>query len=893
MTYPPLFRGQIIIAPIIVTELARQGAGVVYLNIFHKDVIAFLSTKKENADEKIRVKTLSLGLVVPDKFYELVAKGKHMYLFSPYDIEKEYGVVMSEFDITENYDDLVSNPRIRKDKINARELENEISKLIQESGYPFIINIDTANKENPVDGKIKMSNLCVTGDTELLTDKGYIRADELYKTQEELNVVIDNRTKHLNSDEKGISLVSAIPMQLTAKQADVYEIKTKQGFTIKSTEWHKYYVQKEEGEIVKIPMTDLEVGDKLLVQSDEGSFGNNHDVEVAYLMGLITGDGTLSKNKNGISTARIVLHGDKSKIKNVVEEYTENVIKNYELQEVKHNASLSPKFNVKEQDGREFISMDSGLLGRILDEHFNFTKENKLEIPQYIKNGTKEVQSAYLSGLYQMDGTVNVNKKALAMTVELSTISEILAKDIQKILLNLGIYSTIYEREAHVAMLPDSNREYVETKCRKLYKISIQDRKAREKFLSSVTLKDEDIEKAEDFNSILSEKSRNPKHKYTAEISSIEFYGVEDVYDTTQEDYHSLIFNGVVTGNCTEILQVQKPSVINNDQSHAELGVDVSCNLGSTNVANLMKSEDFGGSVKTMFRALTQVADSSNIDVVPTVKNANDKYHSVGLGAMNLAGYLAKNKIMYDSDLAIEFTGIYFMLLNYWTLVASNEIARERKQKFYEFEKSEYANGKYFERYMPRVKVYEDLSNEAKQLFKDVEIPTKDDWKQLQKDIEKDGLYTSYRLAVAPTGSIAYINESTASIHPIVQKIEKRSEGKRGDIFYPAPYIDEGALPYYVSAYKIDQRRLIDLYAEAQKHVDQALSMTLFMDSEDGHELYEWKKDSSKRDKTTTRDINILRNYAWAKDIKSIYYVRTFTADKESSSVNECESCSI
>lgn len=139
---------------------ARQGAGVTYLNIFHKDIIKFLSTKKENADEKIRVKTLSLGVVVPDKFYELIAKGETMYLFSPYDIKKEYGINMSDMDITEMYDELVENKNIKKDKIFARDLEEEISKLIQESGYPYIINIDTANAENSVHGRIKMSNLC-------------------------------------------------------------------------------------------------------------------------------------------------------------------------------------------------------------------------------------------------------------------------------------------------------------------------------------------------------------------------------------------------------------------------------------------------------------------------------------------------------------------------------------------------------------------------------------------------------------------------------------------------------------------------------------------------------------------------------------------------------------
>ncbi|NSX80469.1 ribonucleotide-diphosphate reductase subunit alpha, partial [Streptococcus pyogenes] len=135
----------------------RQGAGVVYLNVFHPDIIAFLSTKKENADEKVRVKTLSLGITVPDKFYELARKNEDMYLFSPYNVEKEYGIPFNYLDITNMYDELVANPKITKTKIKARDLETEISKLQQESGYPYIINIDTANKANPINGKIIMS----------------------------------------------------------------------------------------------------------------------------------------------------------------------------------------------------------------------------------------------------------------------------------------------------------------------------------------------------------------------------------------------------------------------------------------------------------------------------------------------------------------------------------------------------------------------------------------------------------------------------------------------------------------------------------------------------------------------------------------------------------------
>lgn len=480
---------------------ARDGAGVVYLNIFHMDVIDFLSVRKENADEKARIKTLSLGLVVPDKYYELVKKDAYMYLFSPHDVQREYGVPFAYVDITAEYDKLVDNKNIRKTKIRARELETEISNLQNESGYPYIINIDHANKANPVNGKILMSNLC------------------------------------------------------------------------------------------------------------------------------------------------------------------------------------------------------------------------------------------------------------------------------------------------------------------------------------------------------------------------------------------------------TEIFQVMDNSIIDDEQSYIHLGHDVSCNLGSTNVVNLMNSPDFGKSVRTMLRALTYVSDESSIDVVPSIKRGNDMYHSVGLGAMNLHGYFAKNKIHYGSPESIEFTDVYFMLLNYWTLVESNHIAKERGQSFYEFHKSKYADGSYFDQYTrEEFRFKYDI---VRQLFDTIFIPTRADWEALKQSVIKYGLYHGYRLAVAPTGSISYVGESTSSIHPIVQRIEERQEGKRGKVYYPAPYLSDETLPYYTSAYDMDARKMIDIYAVAQKHVDQGLSMTLFLRSEFPEEMYEWKIGTQYPTTKTTRDLSILRNYAWQKGLKSVYYVRTYTDSGNEIGSNYCESCSI
>ena len=478
----------------------RQGAGVVYLSIFHPDIMEFLSTKKENADEKIRVKTLSLGVTVPDKFYELVKKGLPMYTFDPYFVEKYYGKPFVEVDITKEFDNMVANPAIRKHQLDARTVEQELSKLQQESGYPYVINVDTANRANPVDGIISMSNLC------------------------------------------------------------------------------------------------------------------------------------------------------------------------------------------------------------------------------------------------------------------------------------------------------------------------------------------------------------------------------------------------------SEILQVQTASEINDDQAYKILGTDVACNLGSTNVMNMMKAGSaFGHSIESMVRALTFISETSNLDTVPTVRRGNDEMHAIGLGAMGLHSFLANHHIHYDSKEAVEFTSVYFMLINYYTLVASHKLAVEKGETFKNFDKSAYADGSYFDKYLTH-DYFAVTSEKVQALFEGIDVPSLEDWAALKAAVTADGLYNAYRMAVAPNGSISYINDCSSSIHPIVNRIEERQEKKVGKIYYPEAGLSTDTIPYYKSAYDTDMRAVIDVYAAATEHVDQGLSLTLFMRSTLPEGLYEWKLTTNKM---TTRDLSILRNYAYKKGIKTIYYVRTFTDDEDEVGANQCESCVI
>ncbi|MDV2427198.1 MULTISPECIES: class 1b ribonucleoside-diphosphate reductase subunit alpha [Corynebacterium] len=464
---------------------ARQGAGAVYLNAHHPDIMNFLDTKRENADEKIRIKTLSLGIVVPDITFELAKRNDDMYLFSPYDVERVYGKAFGDISVTEHYEEMVEDPRIRKKKINARHFFQTVAELQFESGYPYIMFEDTVNRANPV-----------------------------------------------------------------------------------KTSW--------------INMSNL----------------------------------------------------------------------------------------------------------------------------------------------------------------------------------------------------------------------------------------------------------------------------------------------------CSEILQVNSASEFNADLTYEELGSDISCNLGSLNIAMTMDSPDFANTVETAIRGLTAVADKTSIDSVPSVRRGNDESHAIGLGQMNLHGYLGREHIEYGSEEGLDFTNAYFAAILYAALRASNKIARERGKYFTEFPQSEYASGEFFDRYDPEE--FKPKTKKVQELFdaSSIHTPSAQDWEDLKQDVAKYGLYNRNLQAVPPTGSISYINNSTSSIHPIASKIEIRKEGKIGRVYYPAPHMDNDNLEYFKDSYEIGYEKIVDTYAVATKYVDQGLSLTLFF-----------------KDTATTREVNRAQIYAWRKGIKTLYYIRLRQMALEGTEVEGCVSC--
>ena len=327
---------------------------------------------------------------------------------------------------------------------------------------------------------------------------------------------------------------------------------------------------------------------------------------------------------------------------------------------------------------------------------------------------------------------------------------------------------------------------------------------------------------------------------------------------------------------CSEILQVNSASTFDENLDYAHTGHDISCNLGSLNIALAMDSADFGLTVETAIRGLTAVSDMSHIRSVPSVEAGNAASHAIGLGQMNLHGYLAREGIAYGSPEGLDFTNLYFYTVTWHALHTSMKLARERNQRFAGFADSRYASGEYFRQYLEND--WQPKTEKVRALFAlaGITLPTREMWQQLREDVMQHGIYNQNLQAVPPTGSISYINHATSSIHPIVSKIEIRKEGKTGRVYYPAPFMTNDNLALYQDAYEIGPEKIIDTYAEATKHVDQGLSLTLFFP-----------------DTATTRDINKAQIYAWKKGIKTLYYIRLRQLALEGTEIEGCVSCAL
>lgn len=807
----------------------RNGSGVVHLSIFHNDIEEFINSKKVNADEKLRLKTLSTAIIIPDKFMEILKDNntRYYYTFYPKNVYDITGIELDNMDMNEWYDKLVENKDIRKTQRDKLKLVQEIIKSQKESGYSYIIFIDTMNKEHNLKqiGRINMSNLCVSYDTKILTKEyGYI----------EIGSIKNQLVNVWNGEQWSETIIKK-----TGENQKLFEISLDSKKTVKVTGYHKFYIQigskyRKDGCVVEKRTRDLNIGDRLIkyklpiVRDDN----NLKKLSLAYENGIFSADGYVKKHIKGYKYNCIRLYNEKKSLLKYINNYTSKFEYNY--------SNSIELFNIK------------GL-------------KDKFFVPKGYDN--KSVME-WFSGLCDGDGNVDKSKSG-NLSLEISSINLNFLKEINLLLQEFGVHSKI--RISSYPSIKKLKDNYIKSKV--CYKLKITHR-----YLNKLIDYGFNPHRLKVYYKNIKDKD---KTSYEKIIKIKELEGLHDTYCFTEPLRNMGMFNGMLLGNCTEIAQLNSPNKFSNNiyDGTNEYGYDIQCVLSSLNLVNLFEcetDEQRRNVIISSMKFLSNVSDLSNIESVPSVNKSRDDFHSVGLGTMGLHTLFVKLGIEYESEEAKDLTNLLFMYIRYYSLYGSMLIAKERG-KFKYFEKSEYANGKALEKYINGYIKLQPITDKVKEIFENVDIhlPTKEDWINLDLDIRKYGLYNAYQLTQAPNQSSAYLMETSPNVLPVSSEVEVRDYGYLQTI-YPMPFLTNENKHLYKSAYDIDQKKMLDLIKVIQEHIDQAISTTINIKSS-----------------TSMKEHLGIIIYAWKIGIKSLYYWRTqkqsIMADKEP----VCESCSV
>ena len=524
----------------------RRGAQMGTFDVRHPDVLEFIRAKRENG----RLRQFNLSLLITEQFMEAVKADTDWELVFPLQAAevKQDGVDLEDRSQVIWLDWPTHTGMVVNDKgqvackiyrtIKARRLWDMIMASTYDYAEPGFVLIDKVNRENNnwFTEVIRATNPCVTADTRLHTQFGMVPIGELYRAGVALEVTVDRRA--LGSGDRGTETRAAVPAFMTAGEADVYRVVTKAGYEIKATEWHDFYTTRG-----KIKLRDLQPGDELLVQSGKGQFGTEGSEALGQLIGLITGDGHFTNHGKDTQVAVLSLWGADRVLADGLATYINTLIadlsrngRRYQVQPV-----AVPE--------RNLLMLTSAMLARYL-ENLSFTGDTKFQVPEVVWRGTEACVKGYLRGLFQADGTVNVSVKSQTCSIRLASSHRQLLQDVQMLLANLGILGRIHQRrKERRRLLPDGKGGHRLFDCQADYEL-ILDGESRDRFMGEVGFLNE--AKGARYFEWVQDKVPRKRQRFTTEISEIVHVGREAVFDTTQADHNTVIFNGLVTGQCGE-----------------------------------------------------------------------------------------------------------------------------------------------------------------------------------------------------------------------------------------------------------------------------------------------------------------------------------------------------
>ena len=740
-----------------VSQAGRRGALMLTLRVDHPDIEKFITIK--NDQDRVKVQHANISVLITHEFMEAVLGDKD------FDLHWEGKVFKT---------------------VKARQLWDKIIKSAYDSAEPGLIFWDTMREYHNVEyaNPLSSTNPCVTADTRLHTQFGMVTVGDLWNSGEPLEVTVDKRA--LESGPRGVDVRPAVPVFMTSSSADVYRVETEAGYEIKATSWHKFFTGRG-----KVRLEDLRVGDELLIQSGRGQFGEQGSAELGTLIGIITGDGHFTNRGKSQEAAVINLWNDTRQFADTLTEYANTMIAG--------TANVHREYRVTPVavPDRNLVMIRSILLARAL-KHYGFTKETKLRVPEVVWQGTEECVKAYLRALFEADGTVNSSFKVSTCSIRLSSSHPELLKDVQVLLSNFGIYCAIHKRrDAGKRPLPDGRGGLKLFSCKTNYELIIGG-ESRDRFMQEIGFMGE--AKNSRYHDWANGRTLKIKHSFISKIKSITHVGKEAVFDTTQEDHNTLIFNGLVTANCAE----------------QPLAALTACNLGNINLAKFVRKdgsfdyEDLKETVRITTRFMDNVIDY-NIDnhALPKIKHAVSSDRRIGLGITALGDALALMKIKYDTPEALSVTEEIMKTICHVAYDTSVDIAVE-KGAFPLFNWDGYSKSK-FVRSLPE---------------------------ELQERIKKHGIRNSTVITVPPVGTGSIVAESSSGIEPIFHtSYKRRVKNHDGDtfteykVYHPLikkVFGDDEELPdYLVTAHDIDPYFRVKMQGVIQKYVDSSISSTI------------------------------------------------------------------
>lgn len=633
----------------------RNGSFAIYLEPWHADIEDFLELRKNHGDEETKARDLFYALWISDLFMERVKENGMWSLFCPHEcpgLSDVYGLKFVEL-----YRKYELSGKARK-KINARDLWFKILDAQMETGTPYLLYKDAANlKSNQKNlGTIKSSNLCVAPETTILTTSGHV----------EIQTLEGKDVDVWNGEE-----FSKVKIVKTGEGQELIDVFTDDGSKLSCTPYHKFYIQQNYSEksIKQVEAKDLTVDDKLIKCSYPVIDGTDNFL-YPYTHGFFCGDGTYSniidipeqecnfKAINGhffckrhidYETEYFLLNND-----TIVSESMSCCAKSYSKKPTVYLYG-DKKELIKYMNYRSLAENN----GRVV-LHLPLDIEEKFNIPSH--NCSLKDKLDWFAGYCDADGTVSRNGDNEQLQV--SSINYEFLKFVKLFLQTCGINPKIklsHNREK--SYLPDGKGGHKYYDVKPIYRLLVTSCDLYELVqlgFSPKRLKingNKPARNACQFVKILKIENNNR---------------VDDTYCFTEPKRNMGIFNGIITGQCTEIIEYS------DDKETAV------CNLASIGLPTFVNQE----TKKFDYDKLHEVTKvvTNNLDKVidinfyPTekTKKSNFRHRPIGIGVQGLADTFVLLDLPFYSDEAKEVNKLIFETIYHAALERSNEIAIER-----------------------------------------------------------------------------------------------------------------------------------------------------------------------------------------------------------------------